>query len=283
MLFDLNELMDSFKVSVLTYNFLLIVECFQILFFAYQNTLWYMWENQPVKYSLEILNYIQAEKILEASDNAVKLSLFYILMVTVVALYAFIAIVTLHYDNKERHNRTLFKYSVKLCCFFLLLHNTIFTIPAFQIIFNMIICTKNSKYSASVPQCYQGVSLLNLILAILTGLLLFVELIFANLFLNEMNPSAKLPSASFNINQNLLKVVYKIFFCLFTVMDYTGLYRQYIVITGAIVLFINLVFFRLNYPPLYNNTVNKLSIFIDTFLTYMYFIIIVQIVCSYLP
>ncbi len=57
--FILNELMDSYKVSVITYNFLLIIETLQILFFAYQNNLPYMWDNQVVRYSLEVLNYIQ--------------------------------------------------------------------------------------------------------------------------------------------------------------------------------------------------------------------------------
>lgn len=278
MLFGLNELMDSFKVSMLSYNFLLVVECFQILFFAYQNNLPYMWTDQPVKYSLEILNFIQAERILEADDDAVKIAIFYIILASVVAVVIFIVVITMHYDHKERHNRTLFKYSVKLCCFLLLLHNTIITIPAFQLIFNMIICTQDSKYSASVDNCYQGVSLLNLILGILTGIILFIELLFVNLFLNEMNPSAKLPSASFNINQNLLKIMYKVFFCLFTVMDSEGTYREYIVVAGAIVLVVNLVFFRLSYPPLYNSTVNKLSLFIDAFLAYMYVILVIQIV-----
>lgn len=62
MFFILNELMDSYKVSVITYNFLLIIETLQILFFAYQNNLPYMWDNQVVRYSLEVLNYIQVRQ-----------------------------------------------------------------------------------------------------------------------------------------------------------------------------------------------------------------------------
>ena len=181
-----------------------------------------------------------------------KISLFYIVLVSVVAVCIFVAIISVHYENKERHNKTMFKYSVKVCCILLLLHNTVITIPAFQLIFNMLICQSGSVYSASVVSCYQGVSLLNTILAIFLGIVFFLELILVNLFLNEMNPSSKLPLASFNLNQSLLKVIYKMFFCLFTVMDYNGTYRQYIVIGGSIVLLANLVFFTLNYPPLFN-------------------------------
>lgn len=61
MFFVLTELMDNYKVSTLSYYFLMVIECLQILFFAYQNTVPYMWKNLVVKYSFEILNYIQVE------------------------------------------------------------------------------------------------------------------------------------------------------------------------------------------------------------------------------
>lgn len=59
MFFILNELLDNYKLSTLTYNFLLVVECIQILFFLFQNNLPYMWTNPVVKYSFEVLNYTQ--------------------------------------------------------------------------------------------------------------------------------------------------------------------------------------------------------------------------------
>ena len=213
-----------------------------------------------------------------ASDNAIKMSVFYISLFTILAVYLFFLVIVYHYEHKERHNRTLFKYSVKLCCFFLILHNSILTIPFFQLMFNMVICNQTSSYSANVTQCYKDASLANAIFGVIALVLFFIELTFINLFLNEMNPSSKLPSASFNLNQNLLKMVYKLFFCLFTVMDYTGNYRQYIVIGGAIVLLINLFFFRLNYPALYNMYLHKLSLFVDTLLFYCYLILLIQIV-----
>lgn len=206
------------------------------------------------------------------------MSVFYIALFTIFSVFIFILIIVYHFEHKERHNRTLFKYSVKLCCFFLILHNTILTIPFFQLIFNMVICNSKSTYCSNVSICYSDASLANAIFGIIALVLFFFELTFINLFLNEMNPSSKLPSASFNLNQNLLKMVYKLFFCLFTVMDYSGDYRQYIVIGGMIVLLVNLFFFRLNYPPLYNLYVHKLSLFIDTLLFYAYLILLVQIV-----
>jgi hypothetical protein len=210
------------------------------------------------------------------------MSVFYIALFTIVAVFTFFAIIVYYFEHKERHNRTIFKYSVKLCVFFLILHNTIFTIPFFQLIFNMIICNKTSSYCSNVMVCYQNESLANLIFGILGLLLFFTELVFVNLFLNEMNPSSKLPSASFNLNQTLLKMVYKLFFCLFTVMDYTGEFRQYIVIGGMVVLLVNLFFFRLSYPPVYNMYVHKLSLFIDSLLFYAYLVLLVQIVsCSH--
>jgi hypothetical protein len=211
--------MDNYKISVLSYNFLIILEALQILFFAYQNTLPYMWTNQVIKYSLEVLNYIQFDKISETNDNAVKMSVFYICIITIAAVYLFFLIITIYFDSKDRHNKATFKYSVKLCCFFLILHNTVLTIPIYQSIFNMLICVSGSRYSASVEKCYSGVSLLNLILACFATLLFFIELLFANLFLNEMNPSSKLPQASFNLNQNFLKMIIKILLPLFTAMD----------------------------------------------------------------
>lgn len=206
------------------------------------------------------------------------MSIFYISLFTIVSVYIFFIVIVYHYEHKERHNRTLFKYSVKLCCFFLILHNTILTIPFFQLIFNMLICNKNSSYCTNVTVCYRDASLANAIFGIIGLLLFLVELTFTNLFINDMNPNSKLPSASFNLNQNLLRMVYKLFFCLFTVMDYTGNYRQFIVIGGAVVLLVNLFFFRLSYPALYKSYVHKLALAIDTLLFYAYLILLVQIV-----
>jgi hypothetical protein len=220
----------------------------------------------------------QFDKILLIKDNAVKMSVFYIAMATVLAVLIFFMTIIYHFNHKERHNRSIFKYSVKLCVFFLVLHNTILAIPFFQITFNMIICQQDTLYSMHATQCYQGASLANCIFGFITIFLFLAELVFFNFFMNEMNPNSKLPSASFNLNQNLLKLFFKMFLCLFAVLDYSLEYREYIVVGAVVILLANLVFFRLNYPPIYNIYVNKLSLFIDAILLYAYLILVVQIV-----
>ena len=208
------------------------------------------------------------------------MSIFYILLASIFGVLLFFAVIIFNFDNKDRHNKTIFKYSVKLCCFFMILHNSVFTIPVYQSLFNMLICQAGKKYSLSVDSCYKGVNLANALFAVAGLVIFFVELLFVNLFIHEMNPNSKLPSASFNLNQNALRTIYKLFFCLFMVLDHSGDFRQFVVIGGVVVLFLNLFFFRLNYPPLYNKLVNKLSIFLDAFLLYMYLILLIQIVAS---
>ncbi len=206
------------------------------------------------------------------------MAIFYIMLASILGVLIFFVIIIFNFDNKDRHNKTVFKYSVKLCCFFMILHNSVFTIPVYQSLFNMLICQAGKKYSLSVDSCYKGVHLANSLLAVAGLIIFFVELLFINLFIHEMNPNSKLPSASFNLNQNALRTIYKLFFCLFSVLDHSGEFRQFVVIGGVVVLFLNLFFFRLNYPPLYNKLVNKLLIFLDAFLLYMYLILIIQIV-----
>lgn len=221
---------------------------------------------------------MQFEKILQSKDNAVKMPVFYIALATIVMVFLLIFIIGYHYDNKERHNRSIFKYSVKLCIFMLVIHNSILSIPIFQLIFNMIICQAASIYCMNSGTCYQGLSLLNAVFGVLTLLLFLIEISFFNLFVNEMNPVSKLPSASFNLNQNLLKMLYKLFLSLFSVMDYTGEYRQYVVIGASLILLVNVLVFRFNFPPLYNTYVHFTSLFIDTLLFYSYLIMLIQIV-----
>lgn len=212
-----------------------------------------------------------------SSDNSVKTSILYIMIGSILLIYIFFTVIAYNFTNKDRHNRTVFKYSIKLCCFFLVLHNSVLTIPTYQILFNMIICQKGKKYSMNVDTCYSGVNLVNSLFSILFLILFFLENTFVSLFIHEMNPNSKLPTASFNLNQTILRSIYKLLFCLLTVLDNTGEFRQYVVIGGSVVLFLNLFFFKINYPPLYNKSVNKFTIYLDAILFYMFAIMIIQI------
>jgi len=270
--------MDNYKMSVLSYNFLNLVQALQVLFFAYQNSLPYMWKDKVIVYIFEVLNYVQFDKVLTSDDTAVKMSVFYICIITIAAVYLCIVIISSYYDNKDKHNKALFKYAVKLCVFLLVLHNTIFTIPMLQSMFNMLICIQNSNYAREVDICYKGISIMNVVFSCFGVLLLILEFIPFNLFLNEMNPNSKSPTASFNINQNFLWLLIKILLPLFYCMDPSTQYRQYLVIGGIVFLLANLIFFRLNYPPLYNPLVTRLTLWIDSTLFYSYLILLVQIV-----
>ena len=84
--------------------------------------------------------------------------------------------------------------------------------------------------------------------------------------------------ARFGNSDSWMKLGFKVAFSLFVVLDSGGYYRQYIVLSGFVVLLLNFFLFKLSALPYFNQTIQDTSVALDALQVYLYFTLLVNIV-----
>jgi hypothetical protein len=218
-----NQLIEYYSSSNFTATILFIIEFCQILHFVFDPTMDYLWNNQVAQVGFSILRYTQLTILIESSNIAWKLIIFFLIFALLSSLQVYFMCYGFLWNTTNRINSTGLKNLERFLVWIKIALNTIFTIPVFQILLNMMICIEGSRYSQGVTQCYTGYRVATLIFGIICFIMLAKEAYFLCYLLNDQDPFKRNPFSFPSSTMLMVRFIAKFVLTLFSILDsYVG-------------------------------------------------------------
>ncbi|CAD8089763.1 unnamed protein product [Paramecium primaurelia] len=243
-----NLLLNS-VVTVHLYNFLILLETIQMVYYSIHPSFAFLFQTPIFKYFRLILSYFQPNDVLSKGQIEIQLALLYIVF-AVQLLMIILKIVIL--CNLKKHT-TFYIYTYRLIAYFGVFFNTILLIPFTNVYIAILYCV-NSNF-----ECYVGAYYAHFVFSFLGLFMHFIHIVYFNLIFMEQNPFSTIPFASPQQSATLIKQIIKIVLPIYTIFDYQGsLDRVFISLLCLSYIYLNVQ--RFKQPKYYNKWVAWISI-----------------------
>ncbi|CAD8197718.1 unnamed protein product [Paramecium pentaurelia] len=243
-----NLLLNS-VVTVHLYNFLILLETIQMVYYSIHPSFAFLFQTPIFKYFRLILSYFQPNDVLSKGQIEIQLALLYIVF-AVQLLMIILKIVIL--CNLKKHT-TFYIYTYRLIAYFGVFFNTILLIPFTNVYIAILYCV-NSNF-----ECYVGAYYAHFVFSFLGLFMHFIHIVYFNLIFMEQNPFSTIPFASPQQSATLIKQIIKIVLPIYTIFDYQGsLDRVFISLLCLSYIYLNVQ--RFKQPKYYNKWVAWVSI-----------------------
>lgn len=127
-----------------------IIENLQILYFIFLPSLPFIWKQNLISYLLGLFEFIQTDSLLKSQAYEIKTGLFYGASLLMLFLTFNFVLICISYSSKKVEFFWL-KIGVKSLSISTLFSNSILTIPALQVFFDMAICLERHKSQCQEP------------------------------------------------------------------------------------------------------------------------------------
>ena len=214
----MHKIISSSRCSIFFYQVLIVIECFQFVYYSIHPSLSFYFENRYLSIIRGIIQYFQFNYLLSNSSSSLYLILLYLSMSIQILILIMVGIILFLFILHKKKSAGIVLILFKIIGLYCLLMTTVLNLPFFNIFIVAFKCDQKLSIFEDIS-CYQGFHYLHLVVSgfglFFWGLISMMLL----MFFHETNPMSKLPFSSPPSQIFYLKLIIKMVLPLYYLID----------------------------------------------------------------